>query len=623
VALREAGTSSFFQADYSSSQLYLDQYVHSNVNYGLDDKAHQGFFYYAELLRREKKLAEANRYYESAIQRIDANKLNSTESLAIRAQSQVWMGDVEGGLKAFDEARARHPQDDLLRADQISTLLELKRYDEARALLALPRHSHLNSVSSETVIPTAGGTVRDYQLISPNELLIRYHKPEQTNQAAQALKDTPWVNYTSEGYDTLLVASRPGTMIEINKSGSEPSFKAVVDNASPSYQDERQIALRYELLAARADLETGNVYHATSRLNDLAPEYPNDAQLKGFLANAENYGGNWPRALTLLKEARTITPENEDLARLDRDIRRLNSPNVKIDHEWVKRGRNQEQITTLSGYVDAADNIQVGANLQNDHVRAKNIRRADGRIGNFSENRQRGELYAQVHGDNGMRAKLSLYGNNDTAGVGGTFSFLNMLGETTLAADLHRPYWDYVEGVLDDATRDRLSLVHTIKPTQRLVLSAGGNVNVYNVDVKDNVISTAGFEFDAVYRLLDEQPYLAVAYSVDGEYETSSKRGTDSQGGFTRLFPLRSRELHFISVNAGYEFDDVTYGDILLGYGYDRLTGNSGPSIEGRLTHELTEHLDAQIRASYGIDNGSSNNDVNISRVGGYVRWRF
>jgi len=621
ASLREAGVIAFAQADYSSSELYLEQYVSSKDDHHADNKAYLGLFHYAELMRRHQRMDVAKPYYDATIARIDGAHLNSSEAQSIKAQSQIWIGDVDGGLKTFEAARLAHPDDDVLRADQVSSLIELKRYDDARNLLAIPPAGKFEGATKEVSLPATGGDVRSYTMLSDNsEMLVHFSKTGNHSLTANSFKNIPWVESVNEGYDTLLVSARPGFKFDMGKAGETPSVKAVADNSSTVFQDERQTVLRYELLQARIDLETGHVYDAASRLNGILPDYQNDPQLLGFIANAENYGGNWPRAQQMLEKARALSPENEDLARLDRDMRRLNAENVKLDHEWIKRGRNQEQITTLSGFVDATDHLQVGAELQNDHLATKNIRRADGRVGNFKGNRQAGELYVRYHDENGVRATASLYGNNDTAGVGGTFSFLNILGETTLAAEYHRPYWDFVEGTLDDATRDRLAIAHTIKPQPRLVITVTPSLNRYNVDVKDNVMNTAGVDLDVVYRLIDEQPYLAIAYGLDAEYDLSSKKGFDNNGNYSRLFPLVSREIHFVSINAGYNFTEDTYGDVLLGYGYDRL-GGSGPSIQGSLTHEFNAHFDAQIRAMYGVDNSRTSD--NISRVGGYIRWRF
>ena len=616
-ALREAGIISYSQADYSASELLLGQYLQREQP-PIDNTDYNALFYYAELLRTHEKAAISKPYYADTIKRIDSLNLTDATAQSIKAQSQIWLGDREGGMAAFDAARIRYPDNDVLRADMISMLIELKHYDEARNMLAGPLSFQQNNPSTSVGLPE---NAAEYTLTGNNtELFITFPPAIKPERIAQSFNGVIWVQSIDYSYDSVLVTALPGYVLKIDSAGETPVIHAVAQDTGINLQNERQIALRYELLKARADVETGHIYNAASRLNALAPEYKNDTQLLGFIANVENYGGNWPRAQQLLKTAREMAPENEDLAKLDHDMRRLNAPNLKIDHEWVMRGDSNEQITTLSGFAQATSQMQIGALLANDSAHAENIRRADGRIGNFNGNRQQGELYAQYSAENGVRTKVSLFGNNDTVGAGVVFSFFNPLGQTDVMVEYHRPYWDYIEAVLDDSTRDRVALIHTIKPNDKLTISGGPGMSRYNVKDINNVVSVTSVEANVTYRVMDAQPSVSIGYGFDAEYEQNHKKAPDNNGNLTPLYPVRTRELHFVSVNAAYEFTDKTYGDALVGYGYDRF-GGSGPAIGGTLTHELTQHLDAQVRAYYGVDTNSTG--TNLARIGAYLRWRF
>ncbi len=313
VALREAGLIAFGQADYSASEMYLESYMRANDSKEVDNDAYLASFHYGELLRRKGMLAEAKPYFENAAHEIDTRGLASAEALSVKAQSRLWAGDVGGAMREFDSARARYPNNDILRADEVSALIELKRYKEARALLGAP----LNNRKDENAIslPAATGDIKSYTLLSKNnELLVEFVHPGKHQLSADSFQNIPWVNYANEGFDTLHVVAKPGYAMQLDSTSGAPILRANVDNSSNVYQDASQTALRYDLLVARIDLETGHVYDAASRLNKLLPEYKNDPQLLGFIANAENFGGNSPRALVLLKAAREISPENEDLA---------------------------------------------------------------------------------------------------------------------------------------------------------------------------------------------------------------------------------------------------------------------------------------------------------------------
>lgn len=618
-ALRKLGLMSFAEADYSASEMYLQEYWNAAAQ---DDpnNAADAAYTYADLQRRNHRPEAAAEYYQRTIALIDQANLQTPEAYSKKAQSMIALGQGEQGLALFAEAAQRYPADDNLRADWAASLIELKRYDEARGLLAEPMARMAGAATPAQPLPIPNGSLAGGRVLTGGSeaILAVSGSPDDIRQFASNAETLPWVAYTSEGYHQLLIAARPGYVMKLDKDASGQEALAALPVTGASEQS--QLRLRYELLAARADLESGHVYAATERLNALMPEYPNDAQLLGFAANAEHYGGNSARAQNLLKVAKGLAPENEDIALLDRDIRRASAPGVVLDHEWVSRDADDQQITTLKGFANANDHVQIGAQVQNNSVEADNIRRADGRIGNFDKSKQRGEINVLWHDENGKRAKAALFANNDTIGGGGYFAFLNPLGESGLNLEYHKSYWEYIEGIFDDATRDRVSLWHTFKPTTRLSFTLEPNLNRYNVKNDDDVATTWGIDARAVYRPFEDRPYLYLAYGLSAEYVMDREFKTDSTGAVYQALPVKTREVHFLSLNTGYEFSDVTYGDLMAGWGYDRFGGN-GPMIEGRLTHELTDHIDAQIRAAYGIDTEESNN--NVTRVGGYLRYRF
>ncbi len=623
IAMREAGIVAYNQADYSQTRHYLTQYMQVTPEArATDTRAFEAYFVYAELLRRADLEEEMQEYYQATLDSLNKSpREKDAEALSRQAQSMVWTGRTEEGLAAFRHAMKLHPRDDVLRADYANTLIEIREYREAKGTLDTPPNATFKAAATPLSESLSFTQVQNYRLSNGDTELVLNVKGGEKSVAALAkqFRAQPGIGYISEGYDTLLLGAAPGSKFEVTPTRDAMDIRTVTDWNSNDVRTARQTVLRYELLAARAELETGNVHAATARLNDLVPQYENDPQLLGFAANAENYGGNWPRAQALLARARALAPNNEDIAQLDDNIRRSYAPGAKLDFEWISRGNDNEYITSASGYGYADENWQFGIVVQNNNVDAVAERRADGRVGSFDDDRQRGELYGIFSWESNY-VKASLFANNDTLGAGGVWSFLNPLGETSIGLDYHRPFWDYAVSVLDDTTRDRIELLHTIKPLPELSLTAGPGYVRYNVDGTNNVFSATTLSFAAVYRLIDQQPFLAISYGIDAEYENSHKKSFDSTGAYTPLSPMRSRELHFISLAAGYDFSERTYGDLVVGYGYDRL-GGQGPSIEGRLTHELTQHVDAQVRASYGLDTSTS--DDNVTRLGGYLRWKY
>jgi hypothetical protein len=643
AALRESGLLAYALADYNGSRQYLGEYMQSN-GAATEPAAdtYNAIFYYAELLRRDRRSQEAAPYYQQAIQLIDANGLSDADAQSKKAQALIWLAQPEDGFAVYQNATAQYPQDDNLRADWIAALVEAGRYEDARQLIADPLARVNAPQDAGAPLPIPQGMLISQQTYGKGgEVLLRLQGSDMDlRQFTSNAQSLPWISYTSEGYGQLLVAAQPGVTLSVQTLADGQT--ALVPQTAAD-ETHRALRLRYELLAARIDVETGHVYAATQRLNGLMPEYPDDAQLMGFTANVENYGGNWHRAQALLAVAKTLAPENEDIALLDRDIRRTYSPNVKLDQEWVKRGDNRENITTLSGNVNATDKLVVGVVAQNNNVRiGKTVEDFDPLTGavtkslaKFRKNRVRGEVYAQYHRDNGDRFKVSLFGNNDTPGIGLYYDFLNPLGESGIVAEFRRPYWEaYTEAVYFDTTRDRVSLWHTIKPDTRWTLRAEPGLNSYRIGDAftkgtgisgfDTHVDSWSFDGSIVYRPIDNMPYLYLAYGLSAEYFTSNHVEYDVFNTFhfrdDAPVPFRTHEIHSLSVTTGYDFDDQTYASGMLGYAYDRHGGN-GPLVEGRVTHEFTDKIDAQLRAAYGISTESD--DGNETRVGGYLRYRF
>ena len=331
----------------------------------------------------------------------------------------------------------------------------------------------------------------------------------------------------------------------------------------------------------------------------------------------------WPRALRLLREAQALAPKNEDIAVLKRDIERTHAQHIKVDHEWRSLGKHDEQITTVTGFATVSDGWDVGVMGQNDKVDSGELQRADGRIGSFKDTKQNGEIFVRHTSEEGTMFKGSLFANNDTLGAGLAAGFVNVLGQTVATIEWQRPFVEYVEGVLDDATRDRVNIDHTARINSKILVSADVGANRYNVKGHDDVSRTVSIGVQASYEILDDSE-LSFIYGLDAEYEMDHEDAF-ANGDLYRQFPLRSTEIHSVGLAGHHDFarnDTVlrTYAEWMIGYAVDRL-GGRGPVAEVQLTHELTEQLEAQARAAYGIGQGQSQDDV--LRVGGYLMYRY
>ncbi len=628
-AHREIGEMAFNVADYSTAKKHLTIYFKGKPKDLMGSpEMYNAYYDYAEILRREDREESAKQYYRLAISSVESASKPTADMLSKKWQSLAFVGSAKESKDGFAALVKQHPEDALTRADYISTLVETKDYDHARAMLATPVNYAPVAGEGVPLRLAASRGYTAYRVIADRrEILLAFdpaHKPKQPLTELEA-KKYPWIGFVTEGFDRTLVTVTDDYVIEAVR-GSDGSLTIVPqpDTSKGSSAAASQMRLRYELLKARVELEDGKPLKAVKNLNAIYGDYKDDAQYLGFLANAENYSGRWARALRLLREAQAMSPENEDIDVLKRDIERLHAQHIKLDHEWRKLGGNSEHISTLTGFATVSDGWDVGAELKNDHFSSQTIQRADGRLGEFKGNRQTGEVFVRRFRENGQTYKGSLFGANKTIGAGVYASFVNALGTTGGSLEYRRPYMDYLESVVDYANRDRVAIDHEVRLNSKLLITAEVGLNRYNTDLKNDVARTTSVGATASYELLDKNK-LSIVYGFDGEYESNHKDGVDVDGDPFRMTPVKTREVHSLALAGRLDLhrsqeNQLTYLEWLAGYALDRF-GGRGPVVEGRVTHEINEELEAQLRAAYGL--GSGNTDQNVSSVGAYMMYRY
>lgn len=626
-ALLQVGIISYSLADYKTARVYLErfQHVRQNQKVTLVD-SYQAPYYLAEMLVRERKNQQAVPYYRATLDELDLRLPKTVEMQAIAARSQFYAGDEKAGLENFRSLVEAHPNDAMLRADYVSLLVDNGMHEEAQSVInmAAAAGNAEEPVSSQTVASfRAEDIVRYSEGPRPYEVMLvtRPNAEEIARRNGVNTVRPAGLQYISTGYDTLLLGGTDATILHVESADGQTRVVALPAPRQIDPKLEEQLTLRTELLQARIELETGREEAALDRLNRLQKSYPQDAQLLGYTANAENAAGNWRRATALIEQAKQISPENEDIRILERDIVREHGPRVTADAEWRQQGKHDEKIASVSGFAYVQPYLEVGFRYLTNLLDAKTIRRSDGRIGSFDATRHQAEIYTAYTYESGARSRASLYANNDTLGAGIEYAFIHRLGLTTLEADYHKPYWEYVEGTLDNATRDRLGINHQARLTQDLTLESVVGYHRYNVEEGNDLASAIAVNLALLQRLAETTDYyLGISYGFDGEYLVDDVKRLDSDGELYRPFPLVSREVHSLNLLGRYHFTERLIAEGLLGYGYDRLGGH-GPSVEGRLSYLMTEALEAQIRASH--NHGFGNVDDNIDRIGGYLQWKF
>lgn len=455
-----------------------------------------------------------------------------------------------------------------------------------------------------------------------SDVVIRCNQPMKVaNIKAIAAQSAGWIDSASASYDTLLLHLAKPAKVNYGSKGNKVRVEFLPAPKVAPVSNDPEGKKRVKLLRARVLREEGKHEDAARALDELKAEYPNDSMILAEEAQNDLGRGKWRRAYGILEEAKRLEPENELLHQATSDIYRQNAPRAKIDAEWRRtEGSATELFLRGETYRYVKHGLRAGAVLEADHVDAKGIRNADGRVRSASVVRPRGELYLQQDLENGHVAKGSFYAGYKTVGLGGNYSMPNPLGRTTLVGELRRPNWDFVEGVVVGAARDRIGLYHDFDLRTDIDFSAGGYFNHYVYDWDQEAGTTASANASLGYPVITGRERLSLLYALDAEYRLNEEERFGPAGGIYTPLGLRSREVHFFYGLFGYDFNPRLSGEAYGGYAVDRL-GGDGPIAGVRLNGDYSEDMSWQLRASRSIRLDSSGDNVNS--VGGYWLWIF
>ena len=680
-ALSQSAALQFSKGKYTEASKDLNAYLAQPKTAADAADTAQAHFYKAELLRRQGDQAGAAAEYNEVVRLSTQSPSNATDALSRLYTAQFRLGQHDAAKSGFESLLASHPDDKSILGDYMSILIEYhylndasrvaNQYDKSspnygkgvslqepvaganhvslgansgyvvRIILTAQEGFDINAGADDTPVQTTPVYTAPRPAARPYTTPIAFPaQPQIHMQPIAQAQPAPVTQAVAPAMPRVAPSTQVATTQPIYVA--EPTPVAEVAPAagiatttpvaaaplySPQVEAQRQQTLRLQLLYARMEMDSGQTDKAKQRLAALDRYFPNDPQLKSYEASLASASGNKPEAMRLLRQAQTVSPENEDLALQMSSIERAsqvsangsNANYAKIDQAYRGLGKNNEYITSLSGAVHPTNPFELGFNVQNDFADTHQIRReSDGAIGDYNLTRQRGEIYGAYTLEGGPRLQASLFGNNDTAGMGGYFGFQSFLGHLEFLGEYHRPYWDFVEAVAYDANRDRVGVKDYANLTPTLSLGVETSLNTYNIKDADDVRNTALVRVSLVQQLQAQtktQPYWGVGYGFDGEYKTGGdqKTGVDALGVTYPLFPLTDREIHSLTGIYQDDWTAIDHARFVAGVAYNRFGSSFSPLVDGRWDHDITDRWQFGLRGRYSLQANSENGSGSLS----------
>lgn len=455
------------------------------------------------------------------------------------------------------------------------------------------------------------------------ELLLRFAEPIDSSVADGVVEKLPgWLSSISVGYDSMLiVATRPvdyglgheGKVTHITLTGTA---EAAADQRSA--EDVRLDVLRARLKARQGDTDT-----ARTQLQDLQQTAPENADVLVELATLEESVGSWRRAVSLYDRALNLDPNRRELASASQSLDRQFGSQLRVDSDLqFVEGGDTQWITVGSGRVITSMTTEFGFRVENRLLDDDQVLRVNGVTEAVSEMHQRGEVYGAVELAPGHDLEGALLAGAGSPGAALRYDYRTPSTRTTLRATWHRSYWDLVEGIVDGALQDGLSLRHEHQLSRRWFAEAEGSVNRFGIDN----IDTAATSFDlggAVRYLVPwEVADLTVGYTLSGRYVGAIETRRDANGNAFNPLPLTDTEFHSLDISLGDAIGSDFRFNTFLSLSMDRIGDGFGPSIGGELFWEITPDSQLGLRAGHSRVSGRGDDAV-FTRFGGHLLVRF
>ena len=457
------------------------------------------------------------------------------------------------------------------------------------------------------------------------ELLIEFPGALPDGEADRVAKSLgPLLEGYAEGYGAVRYRlTEPATASLDPAAGARAVLVTPRSQPEATDDDRRQLAL----VQARRDGKNGNLEDARVRLTSLAAAQPGDPEPLLIMAELENDAGRWQRAIGLYNGLGRLFPEATDIFRDRNALARTHGPTIQIDGgATFGSGGERSQTATLLGSVPLGERWRASASVQTTHDEARDLRLPfSSTSARYSGTKVLGDVGLAYDWDKPLgTTRLDLFAAPRTLGVALKHEFSTRLGETTLGAFYHQPYWGTVTSFAADARRDQIGFSQAITLPELWQVQFGAGLIRYGIPGYDSVAAgpsvLAGLSKVLPPRWLPlDGLQVRLGYRLEAEY-LSRTETADIGGVALPLLDVRTREFHSLYAETSAQWGPGR-ASALLGYAVDRY-GGSGPLATLRYTGgEDSDRLGFSAEA--GIEPSLDVKTRTLFHLGGHLVWRF
>jgi tetratricopeptide (TPR) repeat protein len=463
-------------------------------------------------------------------------------------------------------------------------------------------------------------------------LLLLFAEPILTPEIEKFAQEIPsWIKSLKSGYDSFLIQTANSATFQVLKDKNQiivhikrlPSKQVVQTDT----EDKELLHLESSLL-----LQT-NKFEAHSRLTQMLAAHPKDPKIMADLASVEERLGRWRQAIKHYECALKLDPTAVENLQAKSFLHGRSGPQVRVDQYYRDTTNSEVQtVSRLKARQSYCSDYTFGVAVENRLINDNLVRpRINGTLQTFKGNRQRWSSYIEKAHDFST-TRFSIVGQETEPGAQLEHRRQLPLGELSLAGVYHEPYWEFVEGLVDEGTADRVRLqwiyeghspiIGKYRSKNPFSGSVGVSLNRYGVEDDNSVAESIKLLAELRYQIIRLWPWLSVGYQFNSEYVNLTETRIDSAGANFNPLPIQSVQTHAWDVSLTNHINKNLRFDLTSGYKYDDRVKTKGPFVFFDLIYDSLSNVEigAHVQFNQETIRGSSNT---FTQIGTFLTWKF
>jgi hypothetical protein len=465
--------------------------------------------------------------------------------------------------------------------------------------------------------------------IPGRKLILRFDKAIEAKEISNLSKNVPdWIEDIYSGFDSIAIKTSNRSNFEVFQGKKSLLIKITALEPSRDTDTNEEIRhLKSSLLSKKPK------FTAHSELAHLVKKHPKDPQILADMAGVEERLGRWRESMNLYAQSLELKPGNRDLY-LSRSYMQENfGPQVRGDQYYQDTEDEEVQwVTRFSARQTFFKNYLFGVEYENRVIDDNESRpRLDGNLQVFEGNRDRWETFVErSHGF--AHTRISILGQDDEVGAALQHRRELMIGKLFLKGSYNEPYWDLVEGLINQGTVSRLQGIYRYEQHDPMVMKdkeigyfsglAGMNLNSYGAEDETHVAGSVELLGELRYHISQLLSGLSIGYSLNLEFVDITDTRIDADGDNFNPLPIDDIRNHAWDVSLSRSLSTHWRYDLSTGYNFDSRTEDGGPFVVFNLVRDSLSNL--QVGLNFEINQQLNRGENNsFTKIGAFLLWKL